>query len=317
MSKYVSSRTEKGDSLISFPSDFTVIDLETTGYSPISDEIIEIGAIKVRGGKIVDTFQSLCKPEDELDDYIIKLTGITNEMLEDAPRIDEIIADFISFIGNDIIVGHNVNFDINFVYDVSLKILNKPLSNDFIDTMRISRRLLHDLPHHRLCDIVEHYGIVQGEAHRAVADCINTFKCFEKMSSEIEDRYATPTNFLRKTTYSIDYPKKVVKLKDITTEKTEFDCSHPLYGRYCVFTGELKSFTRSKAAQIVVDFGGFCQDTVTKKTNYLVIGNYDYCKSIKDGKSSKHKKAEQLKLSGQDIEIISESVFYDMILDEV
>ena len=65
--------------------------------------------------------------------------------------------------------------------------------------------------------------------------------------------------------------------------------------------------------QIVVNMGGFCFDTVTKKTNFLVLGNNDYCSTVKDGKSSKHKKAEQLMLKGQDIQIITENVFYDMI----
>lgn len=313
MSKYVSRRIEKGKSLISFPSDYVVIDLETTGFSPIADEIIEFGAIRVRNGEIVDSFQSLCKPQNRVDEYITMITGISNDMLVNAPYVSEVIDSFLSFIGDDIIVGHNVNFDINFVYDVALKHLGKPLSNNFIDTMRIARRLLPDLPHHRLSDIVEHYKIIQDEAHRAVADCISTFKCFEKMSSDIKSVYATPKNFLRKTTCSVACPKKTVKLKDISTENTEIDCSHPLYGRYCVFTGELKNFTRSKAVQIVVDFGGFCQSSVTKKTNYLILGNYENCKLLKESKSSKHKKAEQLKLAGQDIEIIPESVFYDML----
>ena len=70
---------------------------------------------------------------------------------------------------------------------------------------------------------------------------------------------------------------------------------------------------RKDAMQIVVNMGGFCFDTVTKKTNFLVLGNNDYCSTVKDGKSSKHKKAEQLMLKGQDIQIITENVFYDMI----
>ena len=73
--------------------------------------------------------------------------------------------------------------------------------------------------------------------------------------------------------------------------------------------------SRRDAAQFVVDFGGICDEGITKKTNYLILGNNDYCKTIKDGKSTKHKKAEQYKLNGYDIEIISEDVFYNMIYD--
>ena len=101
--------------------------------------------------------------------------------------------------------------------------------------------------------------------------------------------------------------------KDIVTEKTDFDETHPLFGKTCVFTGTLEKMARKDAMQIVVDLGGLVGNSVTKKTNYLILGNNDYCSSIKGGKSSKQKKAESLKLAGNDIEIISENVFYDMI----
>ena len=72
---------------------------------------------------------------------------------------------------------------------------------------------------------------------------------------------------------------------------------------------------RREAAQLVVNCGGICENSVTKRTNFLILGNNDYCKSIKDGKSNKHKKAESLSLAGQDIEIIPEAVFYDLVED--
>jgi DNA polymerase-3 subunit epsilon len=80
-----------------------------------------------------------------------------------------------------------------------------------------------------------------------------------------------------------------------------------------VFTGTLERMPRKEAMQYVVDAGGVCADNVTKKTNYLVLGIIDYCVTIKDGKSTKQKKAEHLKLSGSDIETISENVFYEML----
>lgn len=310
MSSYT-NRPQKGNNLIAFPNEYTVIDLETTGFSPIADEIIELGAIKIRNGEIIDTFQSLCKPQNELDEYIERLTGITNEMLQDSPDITELIADYLNFIGDDIIVGHNVNFDINFVYDVALKHLCKSLRNDFVDTMRISRRLLPELECHSLAMLVEHYNIPYNNAHRSISDCILTFMCYEKIKEEIETTYGTVVYFTQQTSHK--RPSKYINLKNITTEKTEFDCSHPFYGKFFVFTGALQNHTRTEVAKIVSDFGGVCENTITKRTNFLVLGNYENCKSIKEGKSSKHKKAEQLKLKGQDIDIIPESVFYDMI----
>src|SRR5699024_10886253 len=99
-------------------------------------------AIKVKNNKIVSKFNSLVKPQNEIDDYITELTGITNEMVKDAPTIEEILPDFMDYIGNDILIGHNVNFDINFIYDNLYRNKFNVLTNDFIDTMRISRKLL-------------------------------------------------------------------------------------------------------------------------------------------------------------------------------
>ena len=99
----------------------------------------------------------------------------------------------------------------------------------------------------------------------------------------------------------------------MTTENTVFDETHPLYGKVCVFTGTLEKMIRKEAVQLVLDLGGICDNSVTKKTNYLILGNNDYCSSIKGGKSNKQKKAEELRLKGNDIEIIPEDVFYDMV----
>lgn len=305
-------REKKGESLMSFPNDYVVLDLETTGLSPKVDEIIEIGAIKVQDGQIVEQFQTLCKPCCEIDEFIEETTGITNAMLNNAPNISDILENLMSFLGENIIVGHNVNFDINFIYDTMMKHKNVPFENDFVDTMRIARRALPELPHHRLSDLVEHYGIKQDTAHRALADCICTFECFEKMKEDIAKDDGICLKQQVKTTKK-QSAKNVSDLSKLTTENETFDCSHPLYNRYCVFTGELKRYSRAAAAQIVVDYGGFCQNNVTKKTNYVILGGYEGNRNLKGNKSSKHKKAEELKLKGQDIEVVPEDAFYDML----
>ncbi len=110
-------------------------------------------------------------------------------------------------------------------------------------------------------------------------------------------------------------PYKNYTYKDISATTDIFDNGHLAYGKTFVFTGTLEKMPRREAMQLVVNLGGICGDGVNKNTNYLVLGNNDYCTTIKDGKSSKHKKAEQLLLAGNNIEIISENVFYEMIID--
>ncbi len=325
-------REFKGKSSLGFPSKFVVVDIETTGLNPKYDSIIEIGAIRFEDGKEIEKFAQLVKPdqyytlsEDDIkntDDfcyidntpiqyvpeYITQLTGITNKMLERADTIEEVLPKFAKFLGSDIIVGHNVNFDINFLYDSFMAALKMPLKNDFIDTMRISKRILKDLKHHRLRDIVEHYGINSKGAHRALYDCYNTEMCFEKLKNDVENSFGSLEEFVK-----VKQSYHNLNARDITTTIEKFDETHPLFGKVCVFTGKLEKMERKDAMHLVVDLGGENGDSVTKNTNYLILGNNDYCTSIKDGKSNKHKKAEQLKLEGKDIEIIAEDVFYDML----
>ena len=325
----------KGKSLIDFPSNYTVIDTETTGLDPSFDSIIEIGAIKIRDGKIEETFSSLIKPDsillfdDELEDFgsdflindkgemyyyvdpfITELTGITNKMLSDAPDIISVLSDFRNFIGNDILIGHNINFDINFLYDNFLKFFDFQFENDFIDTLRLSRNLHKSFKHHRLSDMIDYYNIINNNAHRSLSDCQATYELFLKLYETLVEQFGSLENFKtqhkKQSSYSID-------LHSIKPTTEEIDESNFFYQKVCCFTGKLERMTRKEAMQLVVNCGAIIANSVTKKTNYLILGNNDYCPLIKGGKSNKQKKAEQLKLSGQDIEILSENVFYDLI----
>lgn len=316
------NREHKGKSLIEFPDEFCVIDIETTGLSTVYDEIIEVAAVKYKNRNLVDTFTTLVKPlafdhyKDEdgnyLDQFIVELTGITDEMLKDAPYTEGVMRNLKNFIKNDIIIGHNVNFDINFLYDNFEKHLDDSIKNNFVDTMRIARRIYPEMPHHRLSDLAEKFDCDYSGAHRALNDAEITAKCFFCMADDIIRTYGSFEE-LNAFIKAKSNQYKGIRAKDVESSKSDFDISHPLYNKVCVFTGTLEKMVRKEAMQIVADLGGINADNVTKKTNYLILGNNDYCTSIKDGKSSKQKKAEKLKLDGQDIEIIPENVFYDMI----
>ena len=322
-------REGKGKSHIAFPKTYCVVDTETTGLSPRCDSIIEIGAVRYTDGIEVARFQTLVQPPIAYDDgtyidlFIEELTGITNEMLANAPTTDNAIKAFDEFLGSDIIIGYNVGFDINFLYDCYMEYLGKPLSNDYIDIMRFSRKLYPEMDHHRLADMVERFGIQHNQAHRSMSDVLATEACYELMHEEVIRQFETEETFInafkRKYKYRPGHGGGgyAWKASDIQGDEGKHDPESPLYKRYCVFTGKLEKFTRKEAMQIVADLGGVNEDTVTKKTNFLILGNNDYCRTIKDGKSTKQKKAEKNKLNGQDIEIIPETVFYDMIGEEL
>lgn len=305
-------RPYKGASIIDFPNNYIVVDLETTGLSPKWDSIIEIGAVKVQNGELIEVYQQLINPGFLIDSFISNLTGITNEMLKKEPPLGRVLPDFNEFVQNNIVIGHNVNFDVNFLYDNFSTCLEKPFSNGFIDTMRIARKLFPELEHFRLIDVVKKLGIEEGDFHRALSDCMFTYQCYEAMKQIVVDKYGDYERF-KSLFKKNNFYEKCVDLRMLTATEDAIDEDNILFGKVCVFTGTLQRYSRQEAAQIVVNIGGSCSNSVTKKTDFLIMGNNDYCAAIKDGKSTKQKKAEEYKLKGQDIEIIPESVFYDMI----
>lgn len=297
---------KKGKSLLSFPDNYIVLDIETTGLDPYYDEIIEIGALKINSDKIVDQFSTLVKPEKPIDDFITNLTGITDEMVSNAPNIRDILPSFLAFTGDSAIVGHHVHFDINFIYDKTMEHFGTCFENNFIDTLKLSKRLFPLMKSYRLTDLVRDFNINAKPNHRALADCASTYELF---------------SFFKEHALKQDIDLKAalgshsVKSKDIQTNKTLFDDSHPLFQKECVITGKLEKKLRKEAMQIIADLGGINSDNVTMNTNYLILGNNSYCPTIKDGKSTKQKKAEKYILAGYDLSIISENVFYDIIED--
>lgn len=170
---------------IAFPDDYTVLDIETTGLSSLHSEIIEIGALCVRGGEVVDEFSHLVKPIKRIPPQITELTGISNETVKDADGIEYVLPEFLYFAGDDIIAGHNIGFDMRFIYDRAL-FFGTAFLNDTFDTMAASRKLHKDMKHHRLCDLVSYYGITNDNAHRALSDCYATHRVLEIMKREYQ-----------------------------------------------------------------------------------------------------------------------------------
>lgn len=159
--------------------DYTVIDFETTGLDPKIDEIIEIGAIRVRNGEIEEKFTSLVKPKKKLTPQITALTGITNDMLKNAPKIKQIFPEFIKFIGNDVLVAHNAPFDISFLE----KYIFGKLQNNYIDTLELSRLKNSDIYSHKLSHLAKYYNISKSQDHRALSDCHITYKLYERIKN--------------------------------------------------------------------------------------------------------------------------------------
>ena len=285
--------------------DYCVLDTETTGLSAYYDEIIEIGILRVRNNEIVDRYDQLIKPNFDIDGFITALTGITNEMLEGMPSIADVKTAVLSFIGEDIILGHNTSFDMRFLNEG----FNEQLTNRYMDTMQFARKLYPELKHYSLSDLTDYLGLHNNE-HRALADCIAMKELYDAVKTRMVEKNLVIEDLWPA---SGSHGGKGIDIKAIKPDEVVVDKDGFFYNRHVVFTGKLEKMVRKDAMQLVVNLGGVLDNSVTKQTNYLILGDNDYNAILKGEKSSKHKKAEKLKLEGQDIEIIDERTFYDLL----
>ncbi|MDX1468577.1 MAG: DEDD exonuclease domain-containing protein [Acidimicrobiia bacterium] len=165
-----------------FDVTFCVLDLETTGAVPSACEITEIGAVKYRGGELVGTFQTFVDPGAPIPPSITFLTGITHAMVADAPKVDDILPTFLEFIGNAVIVGHNVRFDMSFLEAAARRLGIGPLPNKTSDTARLARRLVRgEVRNLKLRTLAAHFRSPITPNHRALEDARATAHVFHAL----------------------------------------------------------------------------------------------------------------------------------------
>lgn len=185
----------KGKSLLKCISDYTVIDLETTGRSIYDCEIIEMSAVRVRNNEIVAEYSELVCPKNSIPLNIKLLTGISNEMVADKPTIEEALQGYIDFLGNDILLGHNItSFDINILYDTYENLFRRRLSNDYIDTLRFVRHCDIDTNNKKLSTLAEYFNIVNENVHRSLYDCRTNHLVYQRLKECFDEYYSSSTS---------------------------------------------------------------------------------------------------------------------------
>jgi DNA polymerase-3 subunit alpha (Gram-positive type) len=166
---------------------FVIFDLETTGLSYSTDSIIEIGAARIRGKEIIETFSELIDPGIPLPEIIVEITGITDEMLIGKRTIEQVMPEFLDFIADDPVVAHNAEFDTSFIRN-HCRSMGLSFDPIILDTLKISRIILKDIKRHRLSNLVKYYGIKLENHHRAIDDAVATAKVFVQQLREMENR---------------------------------------------------------------------------------------------------------------------------------
>lgn len=188
--------------------DFVIFDIETTGLSPVNCGITEIGAVRYRGGEIVDIFETYVDPMMPIPENITELTGITDDMVKGAPSPSDAVKSFLKFAGNDILIAHNANFDIGFIRKTADD-NGISFTNPYLDTVALSRFVNPELSRHRLDSLRDYFKLGEFNHHRASDDTKMLAAIFEKMIEKLQDDGITTINEMELATANKANPKKL------------------------------------------------------------------------------------------------------------
>lgn len=248
---------------------FVCFDLETSGFGKQA-EIIEFGAVKVIDGNIVEEFDELVKPENPIPPSITKLTGITNEDVENCRSISEVLPDFLDFVDGYILVGHNIAaFDIPIVREIAKKTLNRDFNVYYVDTLRMARNI-KNIEDRKLQTLLDHYGLKNENAHRAFQDCVANVKLLKAMRDDgikADVKYSCEKEKYDDPWAEVDDENKVTLEIEICED--EFS---DVQDYNIVLTGEFEAGSRSDVKAALQRAGAHIFDHVSNKIDYLIIG---------------------------------------------
>ncbi len=191
---------------------YCVLDLETTGFSATTERITEVGIMKVKNGEVIDQLGEFVNPEKHIPERVTQVTNITDDMVKDAPTIEEMFPRILEFIEGSVLVAHNASFDIGFLKQNAQR-LGYEFDYTYIDTLAMARALFPDFKKYKLGKIAENLGIKVEVAHRALDDVDTTVKVLKVMMEEIKKRGAEKVKDIN--TVSIDEQAKKEEYKKL------------------------------------------------------------------------------------------------------
>ncbi len=207
-----------------FPKGLVFVDLETTGLSPIGDEIIEIGAVKIHTDGSETTFEQLICPDSTIPQETIDIHGITNEMVVGSPKLSEILPDFLEFVGGSPMVAHNARFDAGFIITGLHQNSIKANSLDIHCSCLYAKRVLKSLQSHSLKNLAKHFNIDLENHHRALDDAYTCLEVFFK-TLEGHEKFKTTDSYL----YTLDTFKSIKNVKlPLLIERMRHEIFHQL-----------------------------------------------------------------------------------------
>lgn len=291
---------------------YVILDVETTGLNPGNDKIIQLSAIRYDcSGRPLGFFNTYVNPGIHIPTSASKINGITDALLQSAPSIDDVREDFLRFVGDELIIGYNITFDLRFL---NCEFLGAFEGRIYIDALQIARSFFNS-PDYRLETVSSSIGFIpSGNYHDSFIDCEAVAAILSSIGEIDIDDFSHKFSCSSSTHSRIRQHRHNPSVRDITPAST-FDCNpdHPLYGKNIVFTGELH-VDRKTAWQLAANVGGIVKSSVSKKTHFLVVGHQDTNLVGDDGMSTKEETAYALNASGTaQIQIIGEDKFFELL----
>lgn len=285
------------------------VDVETTGVNPHDDSIIQLSAVRYRGGEKVEVLDTYINPLRKIPPAATLVNGITDDMVRFSPKIKDIRPRFMEFIKDSILVGYNVLFDLRFL---DLAFRGALIGTLYIDVLPAAKEEFK-LPNHKLETVATHLGFHPEDGfHNSLTDCEATAAVYFHL---VNDGQLLSVSAFRGTgdDAKSSWAYKKISPSELSPQWGAPDEAHPLYGKNIVFTGEL-SIEREDAMQIAVDVGAVIKGNVSGKTDFLVVGQQDLTLVGSSGISGKERKAKELNDSRKGhIRILSEQEFMELI----
>lgn len=277
--------------------EYVVLDVETTGFSRSNDRIIEIAVIHYRDGKEINRFSSLINPQIPISPAASAVNHITNEDVANAPTIETVLSDVLRIIDRNLIIGHNVSFDLGFL-GCAIPQEQEDLVIEYIDTVSLSKRAFPGLASYKLVDLVTNLKISNSQAHRALEDVELTAKLFELCRIAIMDAYKKELA-----------ERKIERERKKAEKAIAFKWS-PLLEKNFVFTGDFEN-DRDQLQEELEKVGANLRPQVNRNTDYLVAG--ELANLPQWALERKYLKAKEFLDKGGKLQIITEKEFILLI----
>lgn len=305
--------------------DFVAIDFETANANMVS--ACSLGLVAVSGTEIVSEEYYLIKPPTDQFDYTnVSIHGLTYQDVKDGPTFDLVWDKIKHYFSDTLVVAHNAHFDMSVLKNL-LDLYSLPCP-DFIylDSITISHEAVDYDCGRSLEERAKFFNLNNEHHHNALSDalmaaqiCICSLNVLNMKSltwyAIIKDLKAKQFSEIKpQKKFGKMFPKSKTKISDIVCSNTSVDEHNPLYNKSCVLTGELISLTREEAMQKIVDAGGIVKSSVSRNTDYLIVGGQDISIVGDDGLSSKQERAYQLREEGYTINIINETEFMEIFI---